>query len=565
MSTDADTRAWIRTAADERAAAAGMRFDVERGQFACDWIESHCCLYEGEHAGEPMQLYPAQREYFMRLYGWVRWSEEWQQWIRRFTHTTYLASKKNGKSPMAAAHNLYLLCGDGEPGQKVYQAAGNGGQALIAQMHAINMVRQSPKLCGDCKINNTTHQITHRPTNSVLTILTGDDSRGAKTKEGLNGSVTYDEMHIVNRQIEERTSRAGISRKEPVNAAFSTAGDDPSAVGAERFKYGRQVNAGERHDPHFLHVEYAAPAAATDAEIEARLDEYGRAANPAWGTLVKPTEFRADWQRSKGKPREVARFKQYRLNIEVGSTSPWLSIAAWQHGRRDYALADLAGRDCFLGFDAARKLDMTAAVFLFPWDEDGPGTLRVWPMFWLPEDTAAERDHLFPFRSWGRAGHLSLTAGGTMDYSLVKDDIRHAITEHRLNVLGLYFDRTYANEITQALHEGERLGPTVVPGVVAAREEVGQGIMVMTGLACEFERRLNAGLVQHPGNLVMDWQVGHCEVKRDRNQNIAPQKPAPYSGKNIDGIAAALDAMVGVMAMRPDESNVYDTRDLLVL
>jgi phage terminase large subunit-like protein len=551
MDIDHDTRQWLRTAADERAARDGMRFDVERAEFACNWIEENCCLYEGEHAGQSIKLYPAQREFFMRMYGWVRWSDEWQQWIRRFTHITFLAAKKNGKSPAAAAHNLYMLCGDGEQGQKVYQAAGNGEQAKIAQMHAINMVKQSPKLRDDCKINNTTLQITHLPTNSVLMILTGDDSRGAKTKEGLNGSVTYDEMHVVNRQIEERTSRAGISRKEPINAAFSTAGDDPSAVGAERFKYGRQVNNGERHDPHFLHVEYAAPATATDAEIEANLDEYGKAANPAWGELVKPTEFRADWQRSKGKPREVARFKQYRLNIEVGSTNPWLSLAAWQKGKRIYGLAELAGRDCFLGFDAARKLDMTAAVFIFPWEEDGPGVIRLWPMFWLPEETAKERDHLFPFRSWGAGGFLSLTPGGTMDYSRVKGDIRDVITQNSLNVICLYYDMTYANEITQALHEGEQLGKEVVAGVVAAREEVGQGIMHLTGLCCEFERRLLAGLIQHPGNMVMDWQVGHCEVKRDRNQNIAPMKPLPHSGKNIDGVAAAIDAMVGAMKYVP--------------
>lgn len=538
---------WVRCRADELAIEAGMGFSVARAEYTCTWIEENCCLYEGEHAGEPIVLYPAQREYFMRLYGWVRWSEEWQQWIRRFTHTTFLAAKKNGKSPMAAAHNLYMLCVDGEQGQKVYQAAGNGEQAKIAQMHAINMVKRSPSLADDCKINNTTLQITHLPTNSVLMILTGDDSRGAKTKEGLNGSVSYDEMHVVNRLIEERTSRAGISRKEPINAAFSTAGDDPSAVGAERFKYGRQVNSGERNDPHFLHVEYAAPATATDAEIEENLDEYGQAANPAWGNLVKPTEFRADWQRSKGKPREVARFKQYRLNIEVGSTNPWLSLAAWQRGKRPYTVADLAGRECWLGFDAARKLDMNAAVFIFPWEEDGPGCLRLWPMFWLPEDTAKERDHLFPFRSWGAGGFISLTPGGTMDYSRVKGDLRDVITTHNLKVTCLYYDMTYANEITQALHEGEQLGSTVVPGVVGEREEVSQGIMVMTGLACEFERRLNAGLIQHPGNAVMDWQVGHCEVKRDRNQNIAPQKPNPHSGKNIDGIAATLDAMVGAV------------------
>jgi phage terminase large subunit-like protein len=545
---DHETRQWIRNAADEHAALAGMRFDPERAVFACDWIESHCCLYEGELAGQSITLYPAQREFISRLYGWVRWSDEWQQWIRRFTHATFLAAKKNGKSPLAAAHNLYLLAGDDEQGQKVYQAAANGQQAGIAQKHAINMVLQSPRLKADCKINNTTFQITHLPTNSVLSILTGDDSRGARAKEGLNGSVTYDEMHVVNRQVEERTSRAGISRKEPINVAFSTAGDDPSAVGAERFAYGRQVNSGKRDDPHFLHVEYAAPKNASDAEIEANLEEYGKAANPAWGILVKPSEFRADWNRSKGKPREVARFKQYRLDIEVGSTNQWLSTAGWELGARSFTLADLAGRDCYAALDLSRTRDLTAFVLMFPFPEEGEEVVRVWPMFWMPEETARERDHLFPFKSWATGGFIKCTKGATVDYNAVKADIRAAIGDHRLNVLKLVYDEHYANELTQALHEGEELGKERVAGVVAEREAFGQSLMYFTGPCKELERRVSAGLIQHPDNKVLNWQVGHCEIWPDRNQNIRPVKPAPHSGKSIDGVVCMCMDMAHIPA-----------------
>src|SRR4051812_7789611 len=106
MTPDRETKKWLRTAADERAAAAGMRFDLERGEFACNWIETHCRLYEGEFAGQPMMLLPCWREFFMRLYSWVRWSDEWDQWIRRFTHATWWGAKKNAKSPDCAAHNL---------------------------------------------------------------------------------------------------------------------------------------------------------------------------------------------------------------------------------------------------------------------------------------------------------------------------------------------------------------------------------------------------------------------------------------------------------------------------
>lgn len=557
--TTAETRAMVRNAADERAVKAGCRFDPERAAFTCDWIEGYCRLYEGDKAGEPLILLPCWRDFFERLYGWVRYSEEWGEWIRRFTHASFWGAKKNGKSPNCAANNLYLLCGDGEPGQKVYQAAKNGEQAKIAQMHAVMMTRQSPELFADCKINNTTLQITHLPTQSTLTILSGDDSRGAKAKEGLNGSVSYDEMHVVNREIEERTSRAGISRKEPINASFSTAGDDPSSVGYQRAKYGRQVNGGERDDIHFLHVEYMAPNdKPADSEIEKKLEVFGKAANPAWGTLVKPTEFRADWQRSKGNPREMARFKQYRLNLWVGSTNQWLDTSGWEKGGEDFTLADLAGRECYAALDLSRTRDMTAFVLVFPEDDD----VRLWPMFWLPEQTAMERDHLFPFRSWAAAGHLHLTPGGVVDYDRVKADIRAVVGDNGLTLLKWFFDPHYAEEITQRLAEGESIGSESVPGIGGERVQFPQTIMHFTGPAKEFERRVSSGRVKHPKNPVMTWQVGHCEAKTDYNQNTRPVKPSPHSGKSVDGVVGAV---MGCAELLVERESQYYSPNLVVL
>lgn len=539
LTIDRETKKWIKNASDERAAVAGMRFDVERAEFVCNWIENYCCLYEGSHAGEPLILLPWQREFVMRLFGWVRWSDEYGEWIRRFNKASLWAAKKNGKTPFIAAIGLYLLCADGEQGQKVFPSAKDGLQAQLAQQHAIAMVDQSPALRIDCKVNRSTLQITHLPTRSNQTILTGNNKRGQEAKEGINGSVLIDECHVFDRMMHERTSRAGISRKEPLNLSVSTAGDDPSSYGFERFQYGRQVNSGSRNDPHFLHVEYCAPDNITDADIDRRLEEFGKMANPSWGYIVMPSEFRSDWETCKGKPREVARFKQYRLNLWVGSTNPWLDVAGWDRGERDYTLAELAGRECYLGIDLSRTRDMTSVVFVFPWPEDGSESLRIWPLFWLPEAIASRRGHLFPFRTWADYGDLTLTNGDVVDYTEVEEDTIAIAEALSLNVVTIFFDQKYAEELTQRL--ASRLG--------CDRKAVPQTIMYLTALAKEFERRVSVGLIQHPGNKVMTWQVGHVQVYQDRNQNIAPKKPDPTTGKSIDGVAAALDAMAGIVGM----------------
>lgn len=558
---DRETKKWVRNAADERAVVAGMRFDLDRGQFCCDWIEQYCCLYEGDKAGQNIELMPYQRDFLMRLFGWIRWSEDWNAWVRRFTKASLFASKKNGKSPLAAAVGLYLLCGDGEPGQKVYTAAKNGEQARIAQNHAVNMVKQSKALFDDCKVNNATLEIKHLPSNSAMMILTGDDSRGAKAKEGLNGSVIFDELHVVSREVMERVSRAGISRKEPLQLSFSTAGDDPSSVGYERNEYGRQVNVGGRDDLQFLHVEYCSPnPTPTEAEIDANLDAYGKAANPAWGHTVKPDEYRQDWQSSKGNAREVARFKQYRINLWVGSTNQWLDVGGWERGKEAYTPADLAGRDCVAALDLSRTRDMTACVFTFPWPEAGPEVVRLWPLFWMPEDTAKARNHLFPFLSWAKAGFLRLTPGGIVDYDRVKADIRELVAVNRFAVRQLFYDEHLANELTQQLADGEPLAP----GIGCERVVFPQSITHFTGPAKEWERRVSAGLVRHPGNPVLGWQVGHCEAKTDVNQNVRPVKPAPHSGKCVDGVVCGVMTMPGVMAA-PDAAPDYLARGFITV
>lgn len=374
----------------------------------------------------------------------------------------------------------------------------------------------------------------------------------------------------------ERVGRAGISRKEPLNFAVSTAGDDPSSYGHKRYKDGQEVNAGTKHDLHYLHVEYSAPENLTEAQIEDRLEEWGKAANPAWGYIVKPTEFRADWMRSKGNPREVARFKQYRINLWIGSTNQWLDTAGWELGQRPITLEDFRGQECYLGLDLSRTKDMTAAAFLVPWPEDSavlkaeknpddaeadPGdevveAVRVWPMFWLPVATANERAKLFPFQKWADDKAITLIPGSVVNYDMVLEDLVEVIEQYELQVRGIYYDRTYAVDLVRRLARRIEIDPDYdaeLPDTDGEKRlhAVPQTLMGLTALAKELERRVSVGLIQHPGNAVMTWQVGHVEVWADKNQNIRPVKPTPHSGKSIDGVMAMLDAMDGVLTAAP--------------
>lgn len=532
-----DTKLWTRNAADEKAVAAGMVFEASRGEYVCDWIESNCYLYEGQGAGKPMVLMPYQRDFIMRLFSWVYFAPEWNEYIRRFRKANLLAPKKSGKSPLLAALGAYLMIADGESGQKVYAAAKNGKQAQITQQHAIAMVEQSPVLREECQINRAHYSITHTSTRSKMMILAGDDTRGAQANEGINGSVFIDELHVFDREMHERTSRAGISRKEPINLAVSTAGDDPSSYGYERIEQGRRVNEGKSNDLQTLHVEYMAPQKITDEDIANNLNEYITQANPALGYTVKWTEILNDYEQSKDKPREMARFKQYRLNIWIGSVSPWLSARNWELNARKYTLHDMRGMDCRLGLDLSRTRDMTGATLTFEMPDLGPDKLRVWPLFWLPRKTAELRRMLFPYLDWAEAGEIFLTEGNVVDFHAVENDICAEIEEYGLTVTCIFFDQHYAEELTQRLME--RLNCT--------RTAVSQSLMALSPLCKELERRIDSGNLEHPDNAVLNWQAGHVQVWSDRNQNVRPVKPDSNSGKSIDGIMSLIDTLAGVV------------------
>lgn len=571
-----DTKNWIRCPADEVAANSGMIMDLARGERVVEWIESNCCLYEGSRAGQNIVLLSAWREFVVRLFGWVRWSEKWGGWVRRFTRGGFWGAKKNGKSPMLAALNLYLMAGDGEPGQKVYIGAMNGDQARISQLHTVNMIRQSPNLMDVCKVNNTTLNIKHLPTNSQSIIITGDNVRGQKAKEGYNGSVLFDEMHVVADEMWRRVSRAGISRRQPLLLSVSTSGDDRNCIGYEWTKRGRDAaeHRPGREDLRFLHVEYTIPETVPEVAIAEHPEQYLPMANPAWGEIIDPEEIIDDCKNSYAAGnREWAKFLQYRANRWIGSVNRWLDTNAWAASRDKFDLEDLRGRSCFLGLDLARRLDMVGAVLLFPWP-DGPlagsqlpknieintaECVRLWPMAWLNEETVRLRDPIYGLSKWGREGYLNVTPGNTTDFARVKKGLRDAVFNFELKVLGLLYDKTYAEELTQQLVDGEEdeLGNLIAKGFGCERITVGQDIKTLTGPSCELDRRIKRRLIRHPGNPVLDWQVDHVEVYTDVNQNIRPVKPEPHSGKSVDLILALVMALQGCMANQEGQPRVW--------
>lgn len=528
------------TEADEIAARSGCKFDEERATHFLEFCQTECRLYEGDQAGQLVHLMPWQTKELSRLFGWVRYSEDWGRWVRRFTTASIWIPKKNGKSPTAAMVGLYLLLADGEMGQKVFSAAKDGKQARIVHMHAQRMVEQSERMMDECRINATTGHIAHTPTWSVYSILSGDNITG---QEGINGSVIIDETHVVDDRLAKTIRYAGASRSEPIRFEVSTAGDNLHGYGKQQQDYGRLVNDGKVRNDRFLCVIYEAPQDATDAACGK--PSTWKQANPSWGHTIREEEFRASYDEARRSKADFASFKKYRLNIWQHAANPWLSADQWEACRISMNIDELSHLPAVVGIDLSKTTDMTAAAWM-AYDREQEKAYLI-PRFWLPSATVENLSDKIPaLLDWADQGHIEVTEGDVIDYSAIE---RYLIDLHGSSPYReIVFDPTYAEELTQ------RVANETGVERVAFR----QSNQNFAGPTDDFERLVIAGRMAHPGHPVLDWQAGHATVKLDDGGRKRVVKPRNEPTKKVDGIVAAIMALARHVIHPTAAADYYD-------
>jgi len=543
MKPDKITKRWIRNASDERAVANGCRMDEKRGQFVIDWAKDNLVLWEGECAGLPLIATDWQADCAMRLFGWVKHSQRWGREIRRFREALIGKPKKNKKSPTVAWWMLYLLDGDGEPGQNCYTAAKDGQQARIVQEHAIKMVQASNTLAAYMRINKTDYSISVDETNSKMKVLSSDNAATQKSKEGLNGSCSIDELHVVDEAFMQRITRMGISRSEPMMIQVTTAGNDPMSYGKQRYDYGKRVESGAFENDSLFFDWHEAPAELTDEDLLKDPVKYGMMANPAWGHTVGEEEYLSDI-RGCDSPSSLRVFKMYRLNIWQQSANPFLSAHDWKACEREVSWERLAELPCWAGLDLSRTRDLTALCLCFK-DDDPDETLHFRWWFWMPEDTAKARVSVAPFLDWSNneKAQLELTEGDWIDYDYVWRTI--CDVADRFKIQKLLYDRRFADYLIQRIKVGQQNDDGTWQHKPAEYliEEIGQGPSVLNEPIEEFEKLIVSHKLSQDGNPVAEWQASNVI----RGKSGLLQKPnSAKDPRTIDGMQAAVMALAGV-------------------
>lgn len=351
---------------------------------------------KGEFYGEPFKLLPWQEKLIRDVFGTLK-----PDGYRQFSTVYVEIPKKQGKSELAAAIALYMLCGDGEQRAEVYGCAADREQASLVFDVACDMVKLCPPLLKRCRIRPSTKTIFFEPTNSKYRALSAD----VAGKSGFNVScLVFDELWVQkNRKFfDMMTKGTSDARKNPLHFIITTAGDDQNSICYEIHQKAKDILEGRKSDPNFYPVIYGADEGDdwTDPKI-------WKKANPSLGITIGVDKVKAACESAKQNPAEENSFRQLRLDQWVKQAVRWMPMDKWDmcDFRIDTGL--LSGRECYGGLDLSSTTDITAFVLVFP-PKNGLDKYYVLPFFWLPEETLplrVRRDHVM-YDKWDTLSRL---------------------------------------------------------------------------------------------------------------------------------------------------------------
>lgn len=520
--------------------AKASHYDKDAADYAVMFIES-LCHTKGTWAGKPFELIDWQEQIIRDLFGVLK-----PNGYRQFNTAYIEIPKKQGKSELAAAVALLLLCGDGEERAEVYGCAADRNQAKIVFDVAVDMVRFCPALSKRVKILESQKKITYLPTNSYYQVLSAD----VANKHGFNThGVIFDELHTQpNRKLfDVMLQGSGDARMQPLYFLITTAGNDTNSICYEVHQKAIDIAEGRKVDPTFYSVIYGA------AENEDWTDpEVWKNANPSLGITVGIDKVKAACESAQQNPGEENAFRQLRLNQWVKQSVRWMPMEKWDACAFPVSEDDLEGRICYGGLDLSSTTDITAFVLVFP-PLDEEDKYYVLPYFWIPEETLdlrVRRDHV-PYDLWERQGVLMTTEGNVVHYGYIEKFIENL--GERFNIREIAFDRWGAVQMVQNL---EGMGFTVVP--------FGQGFKDMSPPTKELMKLVLEEKIAHGGHPVLRWMMDNIYIRTDPAGNIKADKEK--STEKIDGAIATIMGLDRAIRCGNDTgASVYDSRGLLFI
>lgn len=509
-------------------------FNAEKANRPITFIEKYCKHSKGKWARKPIVLELWQKAFIQAVFGFV----DKETLYRKYTKVALFIGRKNGKSTLAAAIGLYMLCADGEGGAECYSVAVKKEQAKIVWDEAKKMINKSPVL--HKKIRTLINGIFYDKKEAVFKALASQDN----SLDGLNASfVSADEIHAwtVQNLLNVLYDSMAV-REQPLLLETSTAGFIRENVYDNEYDYFEDVIKGYQGleggiiDESVLPVIYE-----LDSRAEWQDEKKWFKANPGLGTIKSYKFIRNKITTAKNSPKDLGNLLCKDFNVPQTSEEKWLSFET-AINTKTFDINIVKDTYAIGGVDLSSTSDLTCATILIFKN----GFKYVIQKYFIPRanlDLKIKEDRI-PYDIWEKRGYVTVCDGASVDYSKVTEWFIEMKEKYEIATLWIGYDpwhATYWNE------EMKEIGFELI--------EVRQGAKTMSDPMKKMESDLIDKRVIYNNNPVLKWCLTNTVVKRDENDNIRPIKGRKQRAR-IDGTVSLINAYVILLLKLNDYVNI---------
>lgn len=499
-------------------------FDDEKARRFLYWMTQFKHT-KGPLQGENIVPEPIQIFIFGNVYGWVHKDTGY----RRFKKVYWQVGRKNTKTQSLACVGSYEAMANDEYMSEVYIGATKTEQAKICWNEIKAQIMQADLLNKPEKKYRIAYgKIEHPKTQSKIEALSKD---AGKTGDGFNPQCgIIDEYHAhKTSEIYDVLASGMAARAQPLMLIITTAGFELNNP-AYRVEYDYvsrilDPNKVEQNEQYFVMINEL------DKGDDVKDEKNWIKANP----IVAANEHGLNYLRGElevalAVPEKMRNFMTKNMNIWVNMReNGYMDMQAWTDCGSEQ-LPDLKNRECYVGIDLSKTIDLTAASFIFPLDD---GSFAVESHGFMPEDTFHERmktDNV-PYDLWKKRGWLTTTDGAVVDYDYIRAFIKKMENQNVWRIKEIGYDPYNATQFAQQM---EADGYTMV--------EIRQGVATLSEPTKDFRAKVKAKKIIHPKNDLLTWAMGNAVTKVDAQENIMLDKSK--STQRIDPAAALINAYV---------------------
>ena len=517
-------------------------YDVRYATRPVYFIEHFCRYPAGRMMGEPFVMEPYERMIVELCFGFVD-----EGGVRQFQYLFVEMARKNGKTSIVAAIELYMLLSDGEGAPQVYNAAVTSNQASLGFGAAQHMLRKSPALSkwvreGAVKERGNQSGLVCDAVLGYVCTLSGD----SKSLDGLDiHCAVMDELAAwKSREVYDLIMQSRGAREQPLVISISTQGFVRDSIWDDELSNARKWLDGEVEDDRLLPILF---------EMDDRAEAWDEAAwpkaNPGLGTVKKLSYMRDQAQKARNQPSYLPTFLTKDLNIAANQAASFLTMEECVN-EATFEFDPEQFQYCVIGFDAADFIDLTAARALFM--RRGDDHIYERSMYWIPEEQVelntngmSERDAV-PYRLWASQGLMRIVPGNVVPRTVLIDWIQE-----------LYEDGLYPFAVGyDPWHVEQPIKDTLAQYVGEGRARpVRQGVLTLSNPMKQLRVDLRANRIVDNHNPINEWCRMNVAAKTDINENVQPVKVS-NARHRIDGFMAELDAYVVLLDMYDEYQNV---------